>query len=75
MRPPTLIKNAGGAESLGGKQSPLGLLVVVYSFSAFLALFLRPSSQVAIQDEGIRFIEYLMRNGFVSGDAVLTSAE
>jgi MFS family permease len=76
---PTLIKHAGGADSLGGKQAPFWVSSSLCMFSAFLALFfLPPLTQDAIQDEDIRFKEYLLRNGFdisKMGDAVLTSAE
>jgi MFS family permease len=76
---PTLIKRAGGADSLGGKQAPFWVSSSLCMFSAFLALFfLPPLTQDAIGDEDIRFKEYLHDNGFdVSkmGDQVSTSAK
>lgn len=70
---PTIIKNAGGADTTKGNQAPFWVSSSLCIFSAFLTLFFLPSmTQDAVNEEDDKFRGYLIRNGFdlsMFGDA------
>lgn len=62
---PTIIKNAGGSDTIKGNQAPFWVASSLCIFSAFLALFfLPPLTQGSIENEDVRFKEHLIASGF-----------
>lgn len=62
---PIIIKNAGGADSIGGNRAPYYVSSALCMLSATLALFFLPSlNQDAMMEEDIRFRNYLLSQGY-----------
>ncbi|KAK9455545.1 major facilitator superfamily domain-containing protein [Dipodascopsis uninucleata] len=62
---PVIIKNAGGDTTVKGLQAPFWVSSSLCCFSAFLAAFFLPNiTQETIDEENVRFREYLAASGW-----------